>query len=480
MRTALRQPPQTQPVSSDEQVGPREPAQRRPVAEGDGRGPRCAAAGHVEPGHEARAARRRRRPWSRTPSCRRRVQKRSRVSALTITRSRAWPPSESSHRAGSLPYISCRNSPDAEPRSTDSTSAASTSVSRHAPLRQHAGMHHQHAAADERCSAIGCWRSQSSSASRSGASSTPCSVSLAAAACARPAPRRAGAGRGCRAGSAPRRRALHAPQHRGRCGAAVDQVAQQHQVVAAGREGDLVEQALQGVVAALHVADQVECHASPFSPASMDVFLLALLTLLNALFAMSEMALSTSRRARLAALAEAGDAGARGRAQAAGGPDAVPVHGADRHHLDRHAQRHRRRGRVRGAARRSGWRRLGMGPGAASVVSTAMVVTCITFFTIIFGELVPKRIGQLYPEPVARYVARPMRWLATARQALRAAAVGRHGRRRSSCCASIRTRPARDRGRDRRQPGGGRRRRRDRACTSTRWCATCSTSTTGS
>ena len=43
-----------------------------------------------------------------------------------------------------------------------------------------------------------------------------------------------------------------------------------------------------------------------------------------------------------------------------------------------------------------------------------MVVTCITFFTIVFGELVPKRIGQLYPEPVARYVARPMRALATA------------------------------------------------------------------
>jgi putative hemolysin len=42
------------------------------------------------------------------------------------------------------------------------------------------------------------------------------------------------------------------------------------------------------------------------------------------------------------------------------------------------------------------------------------VVTAITFITIIFGELVPKRIGQLYPEPVARWVARPMRWLAQA------------------------------------------------------------------
>jgi putative hemolysin len=43
-----------------------------------------------------------------------------------------------------------------------------------------------------------------------------------------------------------------------------------------------------------------------------------------------------------------------------------------------------------------------------------MVVTMITFTTIIFGELVPKRIGQLYPEPVARWVSRPMLWLAKA------------------------------------------------------------------
>jgi putative hemolysin len=35
----------------------------------------------------------------------------------------------------------------------------------------------------------------------------------------------------------------------------------------------------------------------------------------------------------------------------------------------------------------------------------------ITFLTIIFGELVPKRFGLMYPESVARVVARPMEWL---------------------------------------------------------------------
>jgi putative hemolysin len=57
---------------------------------------------------------------------------------------------------------------------------------------------------------------------------------------------------------------------------------------------------------------------------------------------------------------------------------------------------------------------LGLAEKAAGITATALVVTVITFTTIIFGELVPKRIGQLYPESVARWVAQPMRWLATA------------------------------------------------------------------
>jgi putative hemolysin len=57
-------------------------------------------------------------------------------------------------------------------------------------------------------------------------------------------------------------------------------------------------------------------------------------------------------------------------------------------------------------------RGFGLSENASSLSATALVVTIITFTTIIFGELVPKRIGQLYPEPVARLVARPMAWLA--------------------------------------------------------------------
>jgi putative hemolysin len=46
-------------------------------------------------------------------------------------------------------------------------------------------------------------------------------------------------------------------------------------------------------------------------------------------------------------------------------------------------------------------------------LATALVVTLITFVTIVLGELVPKRIGQLFPETVARVAAPPMLALAT-------------------------------------------------------------------
>jgi putative hemolysin len=55
-----------------------------------------------------------------------------------------------------------------------------------------------------------------------------------------------------------------------------------------------------------------------------------------------------------------------------------------------------------------------LGERAAQLTATGLVVVIITFLTIIFGELVPKRLGQMYPEHVARFVARPMEWLSLA------------------------------------------------------------------
>jgi putative hemolysin len=65
---------------------------------------------------------------------------------------------------------------------------------------------------------------------------------------------------------------------------------------------------------------------------------------------------------------------------------------------------------------------LGLADGTAQGVATGLVVAVITFVTIVFGELVPKRIGQLYPEQCALDlapddgggpVAKPFVWLLT-------------------------------------------------------------------
>ena len=145
----------------------------------------------------------------------------------------------------------------------------------------------------------------------------------------------------------------------------------------------------------------------------MDFLLIAFLTLLNAVFAMSEMAIASSRKARLTAMAESGDKGAQAALSLMGTPtqflSTVQVGITSIGVLN---------GIIGDAAFSgglSGWlQSMGVTHRAAEISATALVVTVITFITIVFGELVPKRIGQLYPEPVARLVARPMMWVASA------------------------------------------------------------------
>lgn len=145
----------------------------------------------------------------------------------------------------------------------------------------------------------------------------------------------------------------------------------------------------------------------------MDFLLIALLTLLNGVFAMSEMALASSRQARLQALANEGDSGASVALRMFENPtqflSTVQVGITSIGMLNGIV------GEAAFSGRLSRWLEgFGAPEGVASVAATAIVVAVITFVTIIFGELVPKRIGQLYPEQVSRLVARPMAWLARA------------------------------------------------------------------
>ncbi len=145
----------------------------------------------------------------------------------------------------------------------------------------------------------------------------------------------------------------------------------------------------------------------------MEFLLIVFLTLLNGVFAMSELAVTASRKARLNAMAEAGDAGAAAALQLLTNPtrflSTVQIGITSIGVLN---------GIVGEAAFSDGVGRwletLGLSVKVANITATGLVVTVITFTTIIFGELVPKRIGQLYPELVARWVARPMLWLAKA------------------------------------------------------------------
>lgn len=146
----------------------------------------------------------------------------------------------------------------------------------------------------------------------------------------------------------------------------------------------------------------------------MDVALLLFLILINGWFAMSEMALTASRKARLQVMLEAGESGAAA---------AMALHDNPTKFLSTVQIGITSIGVLNGIigeAAFSGplaqW--LGgmfpmMGERTADWAATGIVVLIITFLTIVFGELVPKRLGQLHPELVARIVAPPMEALST-------------------------------------------------------------------
>ena len=143
----------------------------------------------------------------------------------------------------------------------------------------------------------------------------------------------------------------------------------------------------------------------------MNLFLILFLTVLNGLFAMSEMALAASRKARLDALAAANKPGATA---------ALALMEHPTNFLSTVQVGITSIGLLNGIMGDSAfspvvarWLQMAGAPETVAHFSaTALVVTVITFVTLIFGELVPKRIGQLYQEKIASFMARPMTWLA--------------------------------------------------------------------
>ena len=145
----------------------------------------------------------------------------------------------------------------------------------------------------------------------------------------------------------------------------------------------------------------------------MEILVILLLILLNGLFAMSEIALISARRSNLEMQARQGSAGARQALKLAKDPDrflstvqiGITLIGilTGIYSGDTLAAKFGRE-----------LAELGIPMRAATVTAQVTIVIAVTYLTIIFGELVPKRIGMNAAERAAKIVAQPMRLLSVA------------------------------------------------------------------
>jgi len=151
---------------------------------------------------------------------------------------------------------------------------------------------------------------------------------------------------------------------------------------------------------------------------SMDVALLFFLIVLNAAFAMSEMALTASRKARLQVMLEAGERGAEA---------AIDLHDHPTKFLSTVQVGITSISVLNGIVGDAAFSEplgqwlhatFALSARPAQLTATALVVLIITVVTIIFGELVPKRIGQMFPETVAGILAPTMLMLSVATRPL--------------------------------------------------------------
>ena len=143
----------------------------------------------------------------------------------------------------------------------------------------------------------------------------------------------------------------------------------------------------------------------------MEILILASLILLNGVFAMSEVALLTARMPRLATLANHGDTLAAAAVKLSKEPtrflSTIQIGITSIGLLNGIV------GEAVFASSLSAWfQSLGLEQKASGIAATAVIVLFITYFSIVVGELVPKRLGQHNAEGIARLVAWPMRSLA--------------------------------------------------------------------
>jgi putative hemolysin len=139
----------------------------------------------------------------------------------------------------------------------------------------------------------------------------------------------------------------------------------------------------------------------------MDIIILLGLILVNGLFVMSEIALVSARKARLESMAEKGDKKAEIALNLSNSPEIflsaaqigitliaiiTGVYSGERFSI--YLQPY-----IENVESLRPY---------AKTISTTLIVIVVTFLSIVFGELIPKRIGLISAEQIARVVARPM------------------------------------------------------------------------
>lgn len=145
----------------------------------------------------------------------------------------------------------------------------------------------------------------------------------------------------------------------------------------------------------------------------MEYLVLLGLIVLNGLFAMSEIALVTARKPRLMKLAADGDRAAAIALEL--GTEPTKFLSTIQIGITSIGILNGIVGEAVLAEPFAVWLQTwGIEADNAHIVATGAVVIVITYVSIVIGELLPKRIGQINPEPIARLVARPMQVLAVA------------------------------------------------------------------
>ncbi|MGG9971516.1 hemolysin family protein [Ferruginibacter sp. SUN002] len=138
-----------------------------------------------------------------------------------------------------------------------------------------------------------------------------------------------------------------------------------------------------------------------------EIFILLILIFVNALFVISEIALVSARKGRLESMANKGDAKARKALELSENPEVflsaaqigitliailTGLYSGEKFSSDLEPY----------------VAKIDLLKPYAPTISTGIIVIIVTFLSIIFGELIPKRLGLMRAEKIARLVAGPM------------------------------------------------------------------------